>query len=1266
MPTLILQSKAGETFGSLIGVTAFTYKPIMQSANEISFTVPKYINGNINKDWDYIVDFKTIYIPEYEEKYQIVVSYSDDEQETKSIIGTSLCECELGQTIIRNLEVNTESDIKRDDYVLTTFYNESNHKASLLHRVFSEKLSHYIIGHVDDTLKDLAFEYSVSEKDVYGFLTGDVATNMQCLFLFDSLTRTINVYDLCSTCNDCYDEIIGKPSSEWKHYRGDFHDYCPNCGSTNIKNGYGIDTTILVDKENLATSITTESNTDNLKNCFYVEGGDDTINAAFILANPNGSQYVYYFSTEMLDDMPDDFVSAVNEYNSKYNDYYSTHEINSASTTHTYNSDTNTMSSVAFKPSMPDSNYVSQFNSVISQISSLSAESPYKDYASCTSPTKFIGQSALVNGYYNGIDIEGFIQTSMMPDYEPTEYNKYHALSLLSAANFGTIAISGFGNGTTKTVVDNAVLQMAKAIINTGMYSVDIDSSTYTSGSSSWSGTFVITDLRNSDTTTNTITNLTYAEIATLEDVTVTDIIPASVSLTINGDYLTYSKNKIDYLLSKEDLPTATDLYSADTSLNDFTAQIQLHSIDNLNLFYNVLSSCADVLQEEMDAVTDKTSAAYIQMRTYYNLYRAKMTAITTLLSTRTTQINAVVKFKVLMLAYISEVQTQLNFKDFLDKYTIDHNLDINLWNIFNYYRREDTYKNENIISTNLETNAEILQYAGYLMNFAKKELINAATPQITVSTSLNNLLAIKEFEPLLDSFDVGNWIRVRTDIRDDSENDSIYKLRLVSYEIRFDEIQTINVEFSTVTNTLSGLTDAKNIIESAKNMATSYNGVVKQVEKSETAVATVNGWVSDGLNLTSQKIISDAVNQTLVIDEHGLLARKYYDLSDTYDACQLKFFNNGLYTTHNNWATIDTGIGKIAYTDPKTGNIVNDYGIIAKKIIGTQILGEGMGFYNANGSLEFTENGLIISNGKNTVTIDPTNDNKLFKITNSVNTDVFYTDANGNLVMSGTVNTTGGTFSGDITCYGTISGGTINGTNINGGTISGGTISGADIIGGALDIGNTETTKLTYSDKNGLELRGNIFINNSLMMYHDDGGSGYGGKYVKAMSWEYSTEEWKLAIGSGETTVQINQRFEMNGSTIVGSYGGTFDSFIDINLRGSYITAKTASDNETSYKIIGISASNNLHVGNGLYDNSISVDTYVSAGQDLYLRPRGDIIFRRGGTVKGTLSLSSMIFNVDVISNGISMASLNAKLASLDAKLESLGARLEAVEAKV
>ena len=214
---------------------------------------------------------------------------------------------------------------------------------------------------------------------------------------------------------------------------------------------------------------------------------------------------------------------------------------------------------------------------------------------------------------------------------------------------------------------------------------------------------------------------------------------------------------------------------------------------------------------------------------------------------------------------------------------------------------------------------------------------------------------------------------------------------------------------------------------------------------------------------------------------------------------------------------------------------------------------------------MTFNSDGLTITNGTNTFIVNP-NDEKLFRITKSSN-DVLWADKNGNLNLTG--NITGSSITGGKIYGTTISGAEVSsssfiGGNINigddnfivdaGGNITSkgvlnlanggvtynskdglkitGTISGSSILGGNINIGNGNFVVnsdgyvisksslsfgnglLTYNTTNGLSVKGNIYLNNALMMWHAEDEGGFEARYEKALSWMYTSDAWFLQVG--------------------------------------------------------------------------------------------------------------------------------------------------------
>lgn len=311
-PTIILCTKYRHHIGAISNVSNINTIDNMSSAQEISFDV--YNNREVDSEgellnfgsiWEQITDGKQIYVPEKSEYYEITVNIDEQNNTVKHVTGTSACEAELDNKLLRNFEVNTTDDIARENYKPTKFYNPQDPEASLLDRVLKDKAFNYKIFYVDKSLWNIQRTFSVDKESIYKFLTTTVAEEIGCLFVFDSVHRDISVFDLKNICKDC-------------GHRGDMTDTCPKCGSTNIQMGYGEDSKIYISSDNYASSISVEGKYEEVKNCFKIEGGDDLMTATVINCNPNGSGYIYSFSDDMLNDMPEELVEKIADYNILY------------------------------------------------------------------------------------------------------------------------------------------------------------------------------------------------------------------------------------------------------------------------------------------------------------------------------------------------------------------------------------------------------------------------------------------------------------------------------------------------------------------------------------------------------------------------------------------------------------------------------------------------------------------------------------------------------------------------------------------------------------------------------------------------------------------------------------------------------------------------------------------------------------------------------------------------------------------------------------
>lgn len=302
-PTVVLCHRNKHKIGAIYPISEWSITPDMYNKNECSFKVYKEVNGIATPLWDQIKDLKVIYIPEYNEYFQISIDKTQTNETVKTITGSNLGIAELSQTMLYDIEINTEDDIARDAYKMAYIYDPTDISSSLLGRVLS-KAPHYKIKHVDASLCKLVRSFSISDKSIYDFLTGDLADELNCLVWVNSYDRSISLYDLDNSCPKC-------------NHRAENETVCSECGAT-MTSGYGEYFTVPVSNDNLSDSISVTTKDDEVKNTFRIQGGDDVINAAIRAVNPNGTEYINRFATFQTEDMSDELIDKINSYQKLY------------------------------------------------------------------------------------------------------------------------------------------------------------------------------------------------------------------------------------------------------------------------------------------------------------------------------------------------------------------------------------------------------------------------------------------------------------------------------------------------------------------------------------------------------------------------------------------------------------------------------------------------------------------------------------------------------------------------------------------------------------------------------------------------------------------------------------------------------------------------------------------------------------------------------------------------------------------------------------
>ena len=774
---------------------------------------------------------------------------------------------------------NRDDFDKDGNFIPTVFYNPDDKNHSLLHRVIADKAPHWDIGYVTPYIS-LDDDYTIEQStqfqrtftadgtSIYDFLTQDVAEQANVVFIFDTIHRLINCYSLSNGLDE---------NGDLKHI------------------AIGSDTNVYISKENLAQEIVLESNKDEIKNCFRIKGGDDTINAYVRAINVTGSNYIYKFDKFQQEDMPKELIVRLNEYQKEI-------EIR--------------------KP---------QYQKTVEEL--------FKAY-----------------------DRKSELESSMMPGNADDSVDKWIATTAkemydsikqqLIDNKVGVFKLSDY-NKNYFIGVSNNVEAMAN-IYNDSRFTLKMmsDKCSYDPTTATWTGNFTLTKVDDESDY--------YPKTEEQKDQTF------SVSIVGEENEGLFIKQKIMRKLNSQGiLDIDEDIYKYLSENEEFTDEkrkevydyFNQYSLARLKSFRDGYDACISTLQDSNIVSTDTNK------NLLYDRYRTLFNITSELYNLRQSQVDKQINL-------ISDIQNkQAEIQSGLDLETF---LGVELYNIMCMYRREDTYENSNYVSDNL-SDSECLKKAQELVDIATKELNKACVVQRTISTTLNNIFAIPEFEPLWDSFQLYNYIRIRTD-------DELLKLRIIGVEVSGDTTSDFSVTFADKIESADGTTsDTKSILDQAQSMATSYNSTVVQAKQGKNAKNIFTDIYNNGLNAANAMIKTDD-SESVTISSGGILAKRMDDVG-FYGDKQLRITGNLIVMTNNNWETVAMAIGETSFTDPYTGETSNGYGVIAENLVGKMMLTKKLYVASENGNVQIDRNGITLS-GKQAIKWNCDNNNTLINET--------------------------------------------------------------------------------------------------------------------------------------------------------------------------------------------------------------------------------------------------------------------------------------------
>ena len=267
------------------------------------------------------------------------------------------------------------------------------------------------------------------------------------------------------------------------------------------------------------------------------------------------------------------------------------------------------------------------------------------------------------------------------------------------------------------------------------------------------------------------------------------------------------------------------------------------------------------------------------------------------------------------------------------DKTEMNKFFTVDQWIRLSPFIKEDEFNDSNFLLTGYESEEERIKICQELMEAADKELKTLCKPSLEFSMTMANILALPEFEPLFDQFQLGNFIKVG--IRDGY----VKRSRLLEVAMNFDDLSDFSCTFGNLVTTKSEIDKHADLLKTAvtagKQVAKSSGSWQKSVDKTNKIEQDIANGLQD-----MALAVGSASGQAISWDSTGMHFRKYRDGSTTeYEPEEMAIINNSLVATNDSWRTSKAAFGKYTINGEERWGPIAEY-VTADTIEGKLIRG--------------------------------------------------------------------------------------------------------------------------------------------------------------------------------------------------------------------------------------------------------------------------------------------------------------------------------------
>lgn len=823
-PSIIYLAKPGKRlYCALGGIDTSTASLSLKTNNtaELTFTVDKYINNTVTDGYEELDELMELYCDGIWFKIVDPPTINNDGlRETKEITAESY-EIMLTQYKLKNFKINMgEEDSYEMMYQAThdtnkfyqiKFYDSENEDLSFLHLVLKHAdVPGWHIGYVDNITPDddgkllpnNICNFEVDDQNVYAFLTQEAAQAYKCVFEFDTVNMTINVY---------------RPDS------------------------LGKDTNVVLGFRNIQNSITI-SRDENLVTQFYVEGLDDYNIDAVNFGDSVITDLSYFICEPYMD------TSLQEKYNA-WQSYRESRREEFINLSKEYNKNLEVLTELMNRVPI-DTAQTNWFGKKVEDL---------KD-AYNANMAIIKGLEALYVDDEKNFDLEALKKSHDWPLYE--SIMNYTLPSIVAALQAQDETVEGFGKGNIISCVNPIVLGQDWYMVNPGTSSfqtIQIDDApaygitrgvkvTGTNGGIyqhnisiepsqrytlscfvKGSGTFYLGYNNTGENRKNVAYNITSSWTRVYTSFNLSSRL-IDVAFTGTNDFTICGMQ-----LEMGDSPSQFGYFTqSENIIKAYETDWKLYGISELKVKISTYDSCIKELKKSgyadgYNPLSGYEEAYFTQMHQKYLDYLNLKDQAEAALKERQAEYDKAKKPEIqekrnqiakdVLLENFGKVQNK--YSAFTDKETY----------IIKSLYSQSTYTNENIIVTTLDSTADAVDKSKVLYDDALEELYVESHPQYTYTDDVENVYALPEFKEYHEQLAVNDFVRVGI-------TDANYiKLRVI--EITYnpcDLDESMEVTFSNMIQYKAKRNDYNTLLNDALNTSNRNGGRVNSVNKSSTS----------------------------------------------------------------------------------------------------------------------------------------------------------------------------------------------------------------------------------------------------------------------------------------------------------------------------------------------------------------------------------------------------------------------------------------------